>query len=101
MRTRCKPGDIAIIAYDTPICAENIGRIVSVRGPSRIDAWGYLTWLITPVNQEEPYLIEGRNGSTRFMALDDTDIEHRDIWMLPVKTGGFNETEDEFEELEA
>ena len=102
MNTRCKPGDIAIIAYDTQVCAENIGRIVLVRGPSRIDAWGYLTWLITPINPEEPYLIEQRkDGSTRFMAIDETDIEHRDIWMLPVKTGGLDKTEGELEELEA
>ena len=51
MSTRCRPGDLAIIARDDPGYEQNIGRIVEVHGPLRLDKKQGITWLIVPVNR--------------------------------------------------
>ena len=84
MNARCKAGDLAIIANDTPLCAANIGRLVKVRGPSVIDSQGFLTWLITPVDQREPYLVEAPGGRVTCMKPGEDSIEHPDAWLQPV-----------------
>ncbi len=61
MSTRCKPGDLAIIMYDVPQCAANIGRAVEISGPAEYDRHGRLTWLIQPVTAE-PYPIATSNA---------------------------------------
>lgn len=97
MSTRCKPGDLAIIMYDVPQCASNIGRLVEVSGPSAFNRRQQITWLIQPVTPE-PYLINNRfNGSVRFMAYREGDIEHPDEWMLPI---GAESTEEAVEQRE-
>jgi hypothetical protein len=50
MNLRCKDGDIAVITWDYPDCLENIGRLVDVRGPMRVNEAGpsWLIRLITP-----------------------------------------------------
>ncbi len=51
MTLRCKDGDIAIIVHDTPECADNLGRVVEVKGPPR---WGIgyelVCWRIRPIS---------------------------------------------------
>jgi hypothetical protein len=37
VKLRCKDGDIAVITWDLPDCLENIGRLVQVRGPLKIE----------------------------------------------------------------
>lgn len=86
MQTRCKPGDLAVIINEVPSCAANIGRIVKVDGPPRINDRGQVTWLIMPVT-DEPYSVnDDLTGEfLRFMGPDDNDLEHPDGWMLPVR----------------
>ena len=84
MTTRCKPGDLAIITYDVPGCETNIGRLVTVRGPSAIDYKGQLTWLITP-ESDLPYVIDNPStGIFRYMEEGELTIEHPDDWMVPI-----------------
>lgn len=40
MNLRCKAGDIAVITWDYTDCRENIGRLVDVRSPMRINEAG-------------------------------------------------------------
>jgi hypothetical protein len=85
MSTRCKPGDLAIIMYDVPQCAANIGRVVEISGPAEYDPEGRLTWLIQPVTAE-PYLINtNHDDSVRVMEFPEPGIEHPDEWMQPVQ----------------
>ena len=85
MSTRCKPGDLAIIRYDVPGCEANIGRIVLVRPPAAIDYKGQLTWLVTPVTPE-PYIVDNPyTGEFRFMEFGESDLEHPDDWMIPIR----------------
>ena len=86
MSTRCKPGDLAIIMYDVPQCAANIGRVVEISGPAEYDRNGRLTWLIQPVTAE-PYLISTyEEDSVRVMEYPEPGIEHPDEWMQPVQS---------------
>jgi hypothetical protein len=84
VKLRCKDGDIAVITWDHPDCLENIGRLVQVRGPLKIeDEVAY--WRIQPVT---PLLYA-------FRELDDTlardrvtwssRIQHPDRWMIPIE----------------
>lgn len=83
----CKPGDLAMITHDVPSCSANIGRIVVVDGPSRVNRRNQLTWLIQPVT-DEPYMINGRDGEfVRFMDYREHGIEHPDPWMMPIRPG--------------
>lgn len=97
--TRCKPGNLAVITYDVPSCADNIGRLVLVCGPAAIDLNGYLTWLIHPVTPE-PYMISDWEGNfLRFMEFGEQDVEHPDAWMMPIHPGDDHEDHDDQEDL--
>jgi len=101
MSTRCKSGDLAIIAYDVPGCESNIGRVVHVRGPLAIDDRDHWTWLITPVTPE-PYIVDiPETGGFRVMEADDTQIEHPDVWMVPIKPSELEILEQQQEWAEA
>lgn len=87
MKTRCRPGDLAIILRDAPGYEENIGRIVEVHGPAR-QTWDLgVTWLIVPVTRQ-PYAVQTRRGKLydREITVDD-EIEHADAWMMPIRPG--------------
>jgi hypothetical protein len=96
--SRCKPGDLAMITRDVPSCKENIGRIVRVSGPPGFNRHGQLTWLIQPVTAE-PYLVNDALGEfVRFMEFQEPEIEHPDIWMMPIRPDDIdaeNKVEDE------
>ena len=97
MKTRCKPGDLAIIISDVPQCTANIGRVVAVSGPPARDKNGHITWLIQPVTPE-PYLINTfHDDSVRFMRWQESRIEHPDEWLMPIRP---EEQRDEMEETE-
>ena len=97
MKTRCKPGDLAIIISDVPQCADNIGRVVAISGPPTRDENGHITWLIQPVTPE-PYLINNlHDESVRFMGWQESRIEHPDEWMMPIRP---EDQRDEVEESE-
>ena len=85
--SHCKPGDLAMITHDVPSCSANIGRIVVVGGPPRINRHRQLTWLIQPVTSE-PYMINDRDGEfVKFMDYQEYGIEHPDPWMMPIRPG--------------
>ena len=85
MNARCKPGDLAVIINEVPSCAGNIGRLVRVDGPPRINNRGQVTWLIEPVS-DEPYMVNDDHSGefTRFMDFGEKGLEHPDGWMLPI-----------------
>jgi hypothetical protein len=87
MKTRCNPGDLAVITRDVSSCAQNIGRVVAVSGPMELDPCGHVTWLIQPATPE-PYMINDHSGRfVRYMDPGETGIEHRDDWMMPFRPG--------------
>ncbi len=63
MNTRCKSGDLAIIAYDVPGCEDDIGRIVAIPA----------------------------TGGFCFMEPGETTIEHPDDWITPVNPDDLDE----------
>jgi hypothetical protein len=84
-KLRCKSGDFAVVIYDTFSCADNIGRIVRVRGPIEYN-WTFrkYCWLIRPVNRE-PYCIDRRSGTHRKLVRWADNVEHPDAWLLPLR----------------
>lgn len=85
MKTRCRPGDLAIITRDEPGYEENIGRIVEVHGPARQDSVMGTSWLIVPVTRK-PYAAMTRNGKLYAIEIKVSDeIEHPDAWMMPIR----------------
>lgn len=84
MKLRCKEGDLAIVMYDTPPCAANIGRIVEVRGPIEINLnFGLPCWLIKPV-RPEPFLMERGQEVNQEIVDWSSRAEHPDAWLLPL-----------------
>jgi hypothetical protein len=86
MNLRCKDGDIAVITWDYPDCLENIGRMVDVRGPVRINEAGP-SWLIRPVSPEPYTLHESDHTVCREVVTWKSRVTHPDAWMMPVKPG--------------
>jgi hypothetical protein len=84
MKTRCKPGDLALVVFDTPACADNVGRVVRVQGPLAFNcAYDKHCWLVEPVVQS-PYAVEEKAGVRRAVVLFDHRIEHPDSWLVPI-----------------
>lgn len=82
MKTRCRPGDLAMIINEDPGYEENISRIVSVHGPMRTDHQLGPMWLIVPLTAH-PYAVMSLNGfkQTYQVTLEDS-VEHADNWMI-------------------
>jgi hypothetical protein len=97
---RCKPGDLAIITYDVPSCTPNIGRLVRVDGPPRVNDRGQTTWLIEPVTTE-PYMInDDLTGEfVAFLQYGEKGLEQPDHWMTPIRPGDLDDDADEQEDL--
>jgi hypothetical protein len=84
VKLRCKQGDIAIITWDLPECLENIGRLVQVRGPLKVeDAVAY--WRIQPVTPELYAFRELDDTLVRDRVTWASRIQHPDGWMIPIK----------------
>jgi hypothetical protein len=68
-------------------CSEepNIGRIVTVRGPVKVNiSYGLPCWLITPV-QQTPSMMERRDGQAYPEILGCwSRADHPDAWLLPL-----------------
>jgi hypothetical protein len=88
MKTRCKPGDLAIIIRDEAGCEKNIGKVVEVSGPMRLSETKGPQWLIRSVSPSITWYIKKAAPSTevrksrglRFSYL----IDHPDAWMVPI-----------------
>jgi len=84
MKLRCKEGDIALVMRDEPQCKPNIGKLVRVAGPIKINQRGQATWLIEPVKKDFWYsLTQGKELSFHIVTFE-SGIEHQDEWLLPI-----------------
>lgn len=84
MKLRCKEGDLAVVINDTPPCAANIGRVVEVRSPVKVDEQSNLPhWLIKPV-RSAPYLMEYDQQVCAEIVDWSTNAQHADAWLLPL-----------------
>jgi hypothetical protein len=84
MKTRCKPGDMALVVRDTPACADNVGRLVRIGGPLAFNrSYRKQCWLIEPV-VHRPYAVERRGKARRSIVLFSDRVEHPDCWLVPI-----------------
>jgi hypothetical protein len=84
VKLRCKDGDIAVITWDLPDCLENIGRLVQVRGPLKIeDEVAY--WRIQPVTPQLYAFRELDDTLARDRVTWSSRIQHPDRWMIPIE----------------
>ena len=96
MTDRCKIGDVAIIIKDEVGCQANIGRMVNVLGPKRVDPLRGTTWLIEPViGTSITYIATNRKVVTGAAIL----IEHWDHWLLPIRPEAEDDTVSESVQL--
>jgi hypothetical protein len=85
VKLRCKDGDIAVITWDLPDCLENIGRLVQVRGPLKIeDEVAY--WRIQPVTPQLYAFRELDDTLARDRVTWSSRIQHPDRWMIPIES---------------
>lgn len=83
MTDRCKIGDIAIIIRDEVGCEANVGRMMHVMGPRKVFRTRGTFWRIKPVIGTTMTYIE-RDGTVGVG--EATEIEHRDAWLLPIRS---------------
>ena len=88
MKTRCKPGDLAVIVREEPGCKKNIGKIVEVRGPIRMSETKGPQWVIRSMNTRGHWFVR-RPKSGLIVRLYrglrwDHDVDHPDAWMVPI-----------------
>lgn len=79
---RCKDGDLALVIHDERACQINIGRVVTVSGPVRIDDQLGPTWLIQPVHRSAWAVTDGVRVILEMPPL--RMVEHPDKWLLPL-----------------
>ncbi len=91
MELRCKEGDLAIVVFDTPECAKNVGRAVVVSGPVRVDAARGPTWLIQPVGPDTWAVERVGTGRVEFHVLPLDGVEHPDRWLMPLRPAAPND----------
>src|SRR4051794_29179822 len=84
MKLRCREGDVAVIVREEPGCEANIGRLVRVRGPIRLDAHQGPTWLIDTLDSST-YLCVRRGGVIAETLTSHLAIEHPDAWLQPIQ----------------
>jgi hypothetical protein len=88
MKLKCKEGDMAVVIHDTPKCIDNIGRIVQIRGPVRMNAkLKRRCWSIRPLDSTQ-YAVEDHQGRLTREVVDwDSLVEHPDAWLHPISPG--------------
>jgi len=87
MQLRCEDGDLAIIVGDVRGCEGNIGRIVHVRGPVRLNKQCSLyCWAIKPVSRKRFFILESDESVTHQTVRWKDGIEHPDCWLLPIRS---------------
>jgi hypothetical protein len=90
MELRCREGDLAIVVFDTPQCANNVGRVVVVSGPVRVDVARGPTWLIQPVAPDTWAVERVWTGRVEFHAPPLDGVEHPDRWLMPLRPAAPN-----------
>jgi hypothetical protein len=94
VKLRCTHGDIAVITRDYPDCLDNVGRLVEVCGPMRINEAGP-SWLIRPVSAEPYVLHESDHTLCRERVTWKSCVTHPDAWMTPLNPGQQDAGEDD------
>ena len=80
---RCKIGDIAIIIRDEIGCEANLGRIVRVCGPRKVDSLRGTVWRIEAVSGG---LLSYLDDASKTIKCGKTAyIDHEDTWLLPIR----------------
>ncbi len=85
MKLRCKDGDLALVVFDTIECASNIGRLVKVSGPVRVDTRVGGTWLIEPVSPEAWAVEHWQTKEVVYELPPLRSVEHPDAWLVPMQ----------------
>ena len=86
MRTRCKPGDLAVILFDEPECLGNVGRLVRVHPTLQVNQELNLDcWLIVPLTDDDWFVSMGDGSICAFPVGLEDRIEHPDAWMMPIR----------------
>lgn len=84
MTLRCKAGDIAVVLYDTPECASNIGRFVRILGSLEFsENLGKWCWLIVPVGPGL-WMVERGGRVSPERVTNKLRVEHPDGWLKPI-----------------
>jgi len=89
MKLNCRPGDLALVIYDEPDCARNIGRFVRIKGPLARNPYYQLPcWLIHPVSSAQYYVcLDDVDAGARGACITGEDrIDHPDAWLMPVRS---------------
>ena len=90
MALRCKEGDLALVIREDEGCEANIGKLVRVGGPIRINEQGHPTWLIKPVKHEHWWTVSWWGIPYQRLVTFDTPVEHPDDWLLPIDPETWN-----------
>lgn len=88
MKTRCKPGDLAIIVRDEIGCEKNIGKVVEVSGPIRHSKTKGPQWLIRSASPRTTWYFKCSASSTEVRKRRGLrfshEVDHPDAWMIPI-----------------
>ena len=88
MKTRCKPGDLAVIVREEPGCEANIGKLVEVRGPIYMDQLCGPCWIIRSISTTGDWLCRTIHGPVRRISGGvrwSDGIDHPDAWLMPIR----------------
>jgi hypothetical protein len=86
MQLRCKDGDLAIVVREFPGCEDNIGRIVRVRCPIKInDRCSLPCWLVKPISKNRYSILEFDDSISHETVRWKDRIEHPDCGLLPIR----------------
>jgi hypothetical protein len=87
MKRRCRAGDLALVVRDEDGCLANVGKMVRVKGPLRVNRRQRLVcWLIEPVKAEPWHWLVAATGKTRIEVITFASrIEHPDAWLVPLR----------------
>ena len=86
MELRCKDGDLAVMIGDMPGCESNIGRIVEVRGPAKLNKQcGLICWRIRTVIRKKLINLHPSGELIAERVTWKSRTEHPDCWLIPIR----------------
>ena len=86
MNMKCRSGDIALVIHDEPGCIANVGHLLEVRGPAKIDPRKDMhCWQIQPLHQQLWKVAETDGSITTEFVTWESRVTHPDQWLLPLR----------------
>ena len=86
MALRCKDGDLAVIVGEMPGCESNIGRIVQVRGPAKLNhQCGLICWRIRTVTRKKLIILYPSGNLIAERVTWKSRTQHPDCWLIPIR----------------